>query len=82
MRFAVTCSPDTYADVLEAFQAQQLEPTVKEVTRMPTSTVELGAEDGRRVLKLLESLDDHDDVQSVSANFNLTEETLAEIGGD
>jgi len=32
------------------------------------------------VLKLMERLDDHDDVQSVSANFNIPDEVMAEVG--
>ena len=46
----------------------------------PRSTVDLDAETGRKVLKLMEKLDDHDDVQSVSANFNIPDEAMAEIG--
>ena len=41
----------------------------------------LDAETARKVLKLMEKLDDHDDVQSVSANFNIPDEAMAEIAG-
>jgi len=37
------------------------------------------AETGRKVLKLMEQLDDHDDVQNVSSNFNIPDEAMAEI---
>jgi transcriptional/translational regulatory protein YebC/TACO1 len=50
-----------------------------EVMRIPTQTVELSGESARRVLKLIEALDDHDDVQSVSANFSISEEMMAEL---
>jgi transcriptional/translational regulatory protein YebC/TACO1 len=41
--------------------------------------VDLDAETGRKVLKLMEKLDDHDDVQRVVSNFNIPEEAMAEI---
>jgi YebC/PmpR family DNA-binding regulatory protein len=78
-RFELTCDPDIYADVLEAVEKAGLDPDVKQITRIPLSTVELDVETGRRVLKLLEMLDDHDDVQSVSANFNIPEEAMSEL---
>ena len=78
-QFEVTCSPDVYTDVLDAFEAANLEPNVKEVTRIPASTVDLDAEVGRKILKFLEELDDHDDVQGVSANFNIPDDVMAEI---
>jgi len=42
--------------------------------------VDLDVETSRKVLKLMEELDDHDDVQNVSANFNIPDEAMAEIG--
>ena len=53
---------------------------MSQITRLPKSTVDLDAEAGRKVLKLMERLDDHDDVQNVSANFNIPQEAMAEIG--
>jgi transcriptional/translational regulatory protein YebC/TACO1 len=47
---------------------------------VPQSTIDLDAATARKVLKLMERLDDHDDVQSVSANFNIPDEVMAEIG--
>ena len=39
-------------------------------------------DNGRKVLKLMESLDDHDDVQNVSANFNIPDAAMAELAAD
>ena len=80
--FEVTCEPEAYADLLAAFEEAEIEPTVKQVTRIPSSTVDLDANAGRKILKLMEALDDHDDVQSVSANFNIPEEVMAALGDD
>ena len=62
-----------------AFDAEELQPESKEITRVPNNTVDLDVDVARKVLKLLEALDDHDDVQNVSANFNIPDEALAEL---
>ncbi len=77
--FEILCSPDRYADLLDAIEAAKIEASVKELTRIPLSTVELDVENGRKLLKLMEELDDHDDVQNVSANFNLPEDVMAQV---
>ena len=78
--FEVTCDPDTYSDVSEALEQASITCSSKQVTRIPQNTVDLNADDARKVLALMEALDDHDDVQNVSANFNISEEAMSEIG--
>jgi YebC/PmpR family DNA-binding regulatory protein len=80
-KFEVTCEPGAFQTVADALAAAGIEPEVKEIARIPKNTVDLDTETARTVLKLVEKLDDHDDVQSVSANFNIPEEALAELGG-
>jgi YebC/PmpR family DNA-binding regulatory protein len=77
--YEVICDPDAYATVDEAFSAAELSVEVKQITRLPDTTVDLDADSAHKVLKLLEMLDDHDDVQNVSTNLNITEEVLAEM---
>jgi YebC/PmpR family DNA-binding regulatory protein len=81
-KWEVTCNPDSYSQVADALTAAGLEPETKELTRIPTTTVELNAEDARRMLKLMEALDDHDDVQNVSSNFNIPDEVMTELSAD
>ncbi|MBI2827390.1 MAG: YebC/PmpR family DNA-binding transcriptional regulator [Planctomycetia bacterium] len=78
--FEVTCDPGVFQAIAEALRAKNIEPEMSQITRLPTSTVDLDAETGRKVLKLMEGLDDHDDVQGVAANFNIPQEAMAEIG--
>ena len=80
--FVVTCEVDVYSDVCEALEQASIETSVKQVTRIPNSMVDLNVDVGRKVIKLMEALDDHDDVQNVAANFNLPEEAMAELAGD
>lgn len=76
--FEITCDPTVYQQVADALAAGGLQLDVSQITRIPTNTVDLDVETGRSVLKLMEKLDDHDDVQSVSANFNIPEEALTD----
>jgi YebC/PmpR family DNA-binding regulatory protein len=75
--FEVTCDPDSYSSVSEVLDAAGIQVDGRQITRIPQNTVSLGVEDARKVLKMLELLDDHDDVQGVSANFDVTDEVLA-----
>jgi transcriptional/translational regulatory protein YebC/TACO1 len=78
--FAVTCDPAVYREVGKALADAGLAVESSQVARLPKNTVDLDAENARKVLKLLDRLDDHDDVQSVAANFNIPDEVMAEIG--
>ncbi len=78
--FLVTCPIDAFNAVGEALTAAGIEPESRQLTRIPSNTVEVAdVEVAKDILKLVEELDDHDDVQSVSANFNITDEAMAAI---
>jgi YebC/PmpR family DNA-binding regulatory protein len=80
-RWEVTCEPQTMAAVVEAVQKGELQVESNEIMRVPTNTVDVDDVDiARKVLDLVERLDDHDDVQSVAANFNIPDEALAQLG--
>ena len=78
--FEITCDPAVFQQVSDALAAREIKTEMAEISRIPTNTVDLDAETGRKMLKLMERLDDHDDVQSVAANFNIPQEAMAEIG--
>jgi YebC/PmpR family DNA-binding regulatory protein len=80
-RWEVTCEPAASTAVTEALTAAGLPVESSDLVRVPTSTVEVEDVDtARRVLELMERLDDHDDVQSVVANFNIPDGALAQLG--
>jgi YebC/PmpR family DNA-binding regulatory protein len=79
-QYEVIAEPDAFTGVCAALEAAGVPTESTQLTRIPKDTVEVTGEDARRVLKLMEALDDHDDVQSVSANFNIPEEAMAELG--
>jgi YebC/PmpR family DNA-binding regulatory protein len=79
-RWEVTCEPQTMAAVVDAITAAGLAVDSNEIVRIPTNSVDVDDVDtARKVLALMEKLDDHDDVQSVSANFNIPDEALAQL---
>jgi YebC/PmpR family DNA-binding regulatory protein len=78
--YEVIAEPDAFMAVCAALEAADIATESTEFTRLPKDTVEVAGDDARRVLKLMEALDDHDDVQNVSANFNIPDEVLAELG--
>ena len=80
-RWEITCEPAAMAAVVDALGRAGLAVESNEIVRIPTNSVEVDDVDtARRVLDLVERLDDHDDVQSVSANFSIPDEALAQLG--
>ncbi len=74
--FEVLTSPESFSQVKDAIVAAGLQPTSAEVTMLPNSTVSLGGKEAEQVLRLLDMLDDHDDVQQVYANFDISDRDL------
>lgn len=80
--FEVTCEPDAFSELLIALEKAEINSEASQITRIPNDTIDLDAANGRKILKLVEALDDHDDVQIVSSNFNIPDEAMEEIGLD
>jgi YebC/PmpR family DNA-binding regulatory protein len=78
-QFEVIAEPDAFGAVCSALEAAGIDAESTKLTRIPKDTVDITGEDARRVLKLMEALDDHDDVQNVSTNFNIPDEAMAEL---
>ncbi len=78
--YEVTCEPGDYQAVSHVLEEAGITPEVSQITLIPKDTVDLDAPTARKVLKLMERLDDHDDVQNVSSNFNIPDDVMAEIG--
>ena len=79
--FQITCFPDAFNGVSDATAAAGIETESKQLARIPANTVEIkDVETAKTVLALFEALEDHDDVQSVAANFTIPDEVIATIG--
>ena len=72
----VISSPESFEAVRDAVKALGVEPLSAEVAMVPQNYVKLQGTDARTMLKLMEMLDDHDDVQHVWANFDIEEKEI------
>ncbi len=75
----VLCEPADFESVRHAVEAAGISIESAEVTMVPMSTVMCTGEDARRVLALLDALEEHDDVQKVYSNFEVPEEEMARL---
>ncbi len=70
----VSTAPEDFDDVLSALQGAGFEESFAEVGMVPEATVSLDADGTRKALRLIENLDDHDDIQSVSTNLDIPDD--------
>jgi len=77
--FQVIGPLESFSAVRDAIEKAGMAITNAEMTMVPESTVKVSGHQAEQVLKLLEDLEDHDDVQSVSANFDIDEEVMAQF---
>ncbi|MGJ3523815.1 YebC/PmpR family DNA-binding transcriptional regulator [Nitratidesulfovibrio sp. D1] len=68
-----------FAAVRDALEAVGMEMDSAELSMIPQNTVEVDADTGRKLMRLVDALEDNDDVQNVHANFDLPDEVLAEL---
>jgi YebC/PmpR family DNA-binding regulatory protein len=73
----VLTDPTTFIEVKEALESRGFEPTLAELQLRPKTTVAISEESrAQTILKLVESIEDHDDVNNVFANFDIPDQIL------
>jgi len=77
--FQVLTPVETFAAVRAALEKAGLTIANAEITMMLENTVKVTGHQAEQTLKLMEDLEDHDDVQAVSANFDIDEEVMAQF---
>jgi len=77
--FEITCEVQAFGAVRDALAERDIETIEAEVGMVPGSTVAVSADKARRIIRLAEDLDDHDDVQKVYSNFEIPEDVMAEL---
>lgn len=77
--FEVTCELSQFQAMASALEAKQIPTQSAKISRIPTTTADLDLENGQKMLKLMEKLDEHDDVQNVYSNFNIPDEILSQL---
>jgi YebC/PmpR family DNA-binding regulatory protein len=78
--YGIVTGPEDFEQVREGLQKANVSIVTAQVTMVPKNTVELGEKHAEQTLKLTEELEDHDDVQNVSANFDIPDELLEKAG--
>jgi len=79
--YEIYTAPEDYGPVLDELEKRGIELVGKELAMLPQSSVELGADQAPKLLKLLEALEDNDDVQHVWSNFDIDPSVLAKQTG-
>jgi len=77
--FVVTTQPHDFHAVQEALRKRGIEWDTAEISMVPRSTVRVEGRDAEKLVKLMEALEEHDDVARVSSNFDVDLEALAEV---
>lgn len=77
--FEIVTVPKDFEKVKEVLKQNNIEMTVSEITMVPQSYIKLDGKEAEQMLKLMEELEDHDDVQNVYANFDIPEEIMAKV---
>jgi YebC/PmpR family DNA-binding regulatory protein len=77
--YQIMTAPENFGAVREAVEKAGIAIANAEVTLMPENTVKVSGHAAEQVLKLIEDLEDHDDVQGVAANYDIDDEVMAQF---
>jgi YebC/PmpR family DNA-binding regulatory protein len=77
--YEVITSVEDFEPVKQGIITKGIEPSSSEVSLLPQTTVRLEGSQARQLLKLMDELEVHDDVQNVYANFDIPDEVMAEV---
>ena len=78
--YEITCDPSAYDELVNALKEKDISTEVAEVSMVPQNTVTItDLNVARKILNLMEGLDDHDDVQNTYSNFDVSEDIVASL---
>jgi YebC/PmpR family DNA-binding regulatory protein len=77
--FDIICDPSAFSPVQEALEKNSIKPLAAELSQVASVPADVDNETGKKVLRMMEALDDHDDVQNVYTNANISEQMVAEL---
>jgi len=79
--WAIQTEPSAYEAVLEAIKAAGITPEHSEVGMIPANYIKLEGQQARTMIKLMEAMEDHDDVQNVFTNADIDQKDMEEVAG-
>ena len=77
----ILTEPSAYEAVLEAVKKSGIEPGSSSVAMIPQNYIKLEGAQASQMIRLVEALEDHDDVQNVHSNFDIDQKVLEEVAG-
>jgi YebC/PmpR family DNA-binding regulatory protein len=80
--FELSCDPAAFGTVRAGLEAAKIKPESAEISMVSSTQVTLTGETAERIMKLVDALEEHDDVQSVNSNFELSEQDAARLAAE
>ena len=77
--FEITCQPQDLEKIKTVLQQKGIKYQTAEITFIPSSVVRITGDTAKRVLELVEALEEHEDVQNVYANFDIPDEVMEQL---
>lgn len=78
--YEITCDPDAYDELKKALTEREIPMEVAEISMVPQNMVPVSdSNTARKIISLMEALEDHDDVQNTFSNFDIPEDVMADI---
>lgn len=81
-QFEIVCDPVDLMTVRAALENSQIAFSSAEATMLPKSMEKLDAVAAKKVLRLIDALEEHDDVQEVYANFDISADVMEQVAGE
>jgi transcriptional/translational regulatory protein YebC/TACO1 len=78
--YGVKTLPQDFYKVKKALEDSKVKIESAEITMLPKNSIKLVGEDAKKVLNLVDSLEEHEDVQNVYANFDIPDEIISQQG--
>ncbi|WP_333594348.1 YebC/PmpR family DNA-binding transcriptional regulator, partial [Anaerospora hongkongensis] len=75
-QYEITTAPEDFESVQQALEQNNITTIVAQITMIPETTVELDGDEAVKMVKLIDALEDHDDIQEVYTNVELPDEMM------
>jgi transcriptional/translational regulatory protein YebC/TACO1 len=75
----ILTAPSAYESMLEALKKAGIEPASSSVSMIPDTYIKLEGQQATQMIRLVEALEEHDDVQNVHSNFDIDQKLLEEV---
>jgi YebC/PmpR family DNA-binding regulatory protein len=78
--YEITCATSAYEGLKKALESKQIPMQIAEIAMVPQNSIPItDAHSAKRILSLMDELEEHDDIQNVYANFNIPDDIIAKL---